>query len=60
MGAPLSKLGGVEDARQLVSEYAGIVVGVNLRRLREVVETIEATPWEEHDTGWLPGPFLGP
>ena len=39
----------MQQTRILIGEYVGIVVGVELRRVREVGEAIEAIDWEEFD-----------
>ena len=47
-GGALSRLGGVDFARQLISEFCGVAVGVELGRYRAVA-AIEAVAWEELD-----------
>ena len=51
-GIALSKLGGLEFARELIGELVGIVVGVTLARMRAVGPAIEGVQWEEHDEEW--------
>ena len=48
-GVALSKLGGFEEARQLIGAFVGVHVGVELRHLRGVGPAIEAVDWDEAD-----------
>ena len=51
-GIPLYKLGGVEHVRARIGAFAGIVVGVELTRVRAAQTAIEATDWQLHDMDW--------
>ena len=45
-------LEGLEDVRAKIAQYTGIVVGVELRRLRAVGPAIAAIDWSAHDGEW--------
>ena len=51
-GIALSMLEGLEDVRAKIAQYTGIVVGVELRRLRAVGPAIAAIDWSAHDEVW--------
>ena len=48
-GVPGSELGGVAEVREQIAEFAGIVVGAELRHLRAVGPAIAAVDWTAHD-----------
>ena len=48
-GIALSMLGGVEGERERIGEFVGVLMGVKLRRMREVKAGIEAVAWQEVD-----------
>ena len=49
-GTALSKLGGIEDARQLHS--TGLIVGLELRRVRAARVAIDTVDWASIDAPW--------
>ena len=53
-GIALAALGGVDRVLERISEFAGIVVGAELRRLRAVGPAIAAVDWAAHDQPWQP------
>ena len=48
-GIALSLLGGVEEVREHIASFAGIFVGVELRRARGAGEAIAAIDWAAHE-----------
>ena len=48
-GITLSMLEGLGEVREKIGAYVGVVVGVELRRLRGVVGLIAAVDWDAHD-----------
>ena len=55
-GITLYKLAGLEETRQEIAGFAGIVVGEELRRTRAMGRAIAAIDWAAHDEAWLPAP----
>jgi len=53
-GIKLAMLEGVEGVRAKIGAFVGIVVGVELRRLRAVGPAIAAVDWAAHDEEWQP------
>ena len=53
-GIALAALGGVGEVREQIAEFAGIVVGAELRHLRAVGPAIAAIDWAAHDQPWPP------
>ena len=53
-GIALAALGGVDEVREEIGAYVGIVVGAELRRLRAVGPAISAVDWSAHDQPWQP------
>ena len=53
-GIALAALGGVDEVREEIGAYVGIVVGAELRRLRAVGPAIAAVDWTAHDAPWQP------
>ena len=51
-GITLAMLEGVEEVREEIGAFVGIVVGVELRRLRAVGPAIAAVDWAAHDEDW--------
>ena len=52
-GIALAALGGVAEVREQIAEFAGIVVGTELRHLRAVGPAIAAIDWAAHDQPWV-------
>ena len=53
-GIRLARLEGMEEVRERIGAFAGIVVGAELRRLRAVGPAIAAVDWAAHDQPWQP------
>ena len=54
-GIALAALGGVDEVREEIGAFVGVVVGAELRRLRAVGPAITAVDWAAHDAhGWQP------
>ena len=53
-GIALAALGGVDEVREEIGAYVGIVVGAELRRLRVAGPAIAAVDWAAHDAPWQP------
>ena len=51
-GIALAALGGVDEVREEIGAFVGIVVGAELRRLRAVGPAIAAVDWAAHDEPW--------
>ena len=47
---------GVEEVREKIGAFVGIVVGAELRRLRAVGPAIAAVDWAAHDDEWEASP----
>ena len=45
----LPKLGGLQEVLSQIADFAGIVVGAELRRLRAIGPAIAAVDWSAHD-----------
>ena len=48
----LAALGGVQEVREDIAAFAGIVVGKELRRTRAMGPAIAAIDWAAHDEQW--------
>ena len=48
-GIALAMLGGVDEVRETISQYAGVVVGAELRHLRAVGPALTGVDWTKHD-----------
>ena len=51
-GIALAALGGVDEVREEIGAFVGVVVGAELRRLRAVGPAIAAVDWAAHDEEW--------